>query len=282
MSPTTAVLVIDDEPGIRDLLTWELSQQGFEVETAESGMAAVEVARRRRFDLAITDLKMPGMDGIATVEALRTLDPDIEVIVSTGYATVETAIACMKSGACAYIEKPYDLDELKALLDNALKARLQGDGALFEACRALLSTPGNADLVRIVLGWTQSVLQADDATFLVMGPADRVAIHRAEGSDSPPDTVLLALAKRAETAQAPLRLPAPGPDAAGLEPDAAAGCSPALVYPLSTGDDRRAALVVSRRVGSPAFGHSELRKGTVFASQLMMYVQGVRPLRPAD
>jgi DNA-binding NtrC family response regulator len=86
---------------------------------AENGAAAMEAVKRRKFDLAITDLKMPGMDGVATVEALRSLDPKIEVIVATGYASVETAVACMKRGAYDYIEKPFDLTELKLLLDRA-------------------------------------------------------------------------------------------------------------------------------------------------------------------
>ncbi|MHB8878760.1 MAG: sigma-54-dependent transcriptional regulator, partial [Myxococcaceae bacterium] len=153
MSTRATVLVIDDEPGMREMLSYELSQEGFEVETAESGMAAVEAVKRRRFDLAVTDLKMPGMDGVATVEALRTLDPDLEVIVATGYATVETAVACMKRGAYDYIQKPYDLAELKLLLDRAMqKSHLQGVVALYEASRALLATLKHSELVQIVVG----------------------------------------------------------------------------------------------------------------------------------
>src|SRR5262249_31554717 len=126
MNARAAVLVIDDEPGIRDLLSFELSQEGFDVETAANGYAAVEALKRRKFDLAVTDLKMPGMDGVETVAALRALDPDIEVIVATGYASVETAVACMKRGAYDYIQKPFDLAELKLLLERASqKSHLQ-------------------------------------------------------------------------------------------------------------------------------------------------------------
>ncbi|MHB8896877.1 MAG: response regulator [Candidatus Geothermincolia bacterium] len=117
MSTPAAVLVIDDEPGIRDMLSFELSHEGFDVETVEGGLAAVSALKRRKFDLAVTDIKMPGMDGVATVKALRSLDPDLEVIVATGYATVETAVACMKNGAYDYIQKPYELTELKLVLD---------------------------------------------------------------------------------------------------------------------------------------------------------------------
>jgi DNA-binding response OmpR family regulator len=135
MSTRPSVLVIDDEPGIREMLRYELSQEGFDVEMAEDGLAAVEAVKRRKFDLAVTDLRMPGMDGVATMEALRSLDSDIEVIVATGYASVETAVACMKRGAYDYIQKPYDLSDLKLLLESAArKSRPQEVVALCETC----------------------------------------------------------------------------------------------------------------------------------------------------
>jgi DNA-binding NtrC family response regulator len=180
MSTRAAVLVIDDEPGIRDMLAYELSMEGFDVETADSGMAAVEAVKRRKFDLAVTDLKMPGMDGVATVEALRSLDPDIEVIVATGYASVETAVACMKRGAYDYIQKPYDLAELKLLLERATqKSHLQSVVALYEASRALMSTLNHADLVQLVVTLAQRVLRADNIGLLLRNKDEKgFTIHR--------------------------------------------------------------------------------------------------------
>ena len=169
MTTRAAVLIVDDESGIRDMLSFELAQDGFDVETAESGLAAVEALKRRKFDLAVTDLKMPGMDGVATVEALRGLDSDIEVIVATGYASVETAVACMKRGAYDYIQKPYDLDELKLLFGRAMqKSHLQGMVALYEASRALLATLKPSDLVRLVVTLAHRVLRADDIGLLLV------------------------------------------------------------------------------------------------------------------
>lgn len=120
MSKRATILVIDDEPGIRDMLVHELSQEGFEVEAAENGLAGVEAVKRRRFDLAITDFRMPGMNGAETVEALRAVDPDLAVIVATGYASLETTDTFMKSGAFDYIEKPFDLPDLLSLLEAAM------------------------------------------------------------------------------------------------------------------------------------------------------------------
>src|SRR4051812_8972729 len=100
---------------MRDMLSYLLSHEGFQVTTADSGAAAVEAARVQKFDLAITDLRMPGFDGMDTVSALKAIDPELEVVVGTGYASVETAVECMKRGAYDYIRKPYDIRELKLL-----------------------------------------------------------------------------------------------------------------------------------------------------------------------
>jgi len=117
------VLVVDDEKGMRDMLTFNLSQEGYAVDAAENGQMALQAAGDRGYDLVICDLKMPGMDGVQTLAALKELDPDIEVIVATGYATVDTAIASMKKGAYDYIQKPFDLDELHYLAEQALAKR---------------------------------------------------------------------------------------------------------------------------------------------------------------
>ena len=112
------VLVIDDEKDMREMLAFNLNQEGFEVVSAENGEAAVEAVKKRKFDLAVTDLKMPGMGGVATVAALKEIDPDIEIIVATGYASVETAVACMRHGAYDYICKPFSLQELLGKIDG--------------------------------------------------------------------------------------------------------------------------------------------------------------------
>ncbi|HEY3357437.1 MAG TPA: response regulator [Polyangia bacterium] len=118
-----SLLVVDDEPGICEMLAFGLDPEGYAVTTARSGEEAVALCRQRAFELAITDFKMPGMDGAQTVEALKRLDPTLEIIVATGYGSVETAVACMRHGAFDYIAKPFDLDRLIALLERARARR---------------------------------------------------------------------------------------------------------------------------------------------------------------
>jgi DNA-binding NtrC family response regulator len=118
------LLVIDDEEDIREMLSFVLSRDGFAVTLADSGQAAIDLVQGgRSFDVAITDMKMPGMDGMETLAALKKVDPTIEVIVVTGYASEQTAAECIKLGAYGYLRKPFELDDLRALIDRALARR---------------------------------------------------------------------------------------------------------------------------------------------------------------
>jgi DNA-binding NtrC family response regulator len=117
------LLVIDDEEDVREMLEFILSSEGFEVATVDGGLAAVELARARPFDLAITDLRMPGMNGIETLVALKERDPSLEVLVVTGYASEQTAAECIRLGAYGYLRKPFEIAELRPLIDGALARR---------------------------------------------------------------------------------------------------------------------------------------------------------------
>jgi DNA-binding NtrC family response regulator len=115
-----SILVVDDEPLLQDALGLELRSQGYRVATAKSGEEALTRLEAQEFDLVVSDLVLPGLDGLAVLERSRTPNPRVEVIVMTAYATVETAIAAFRRGACDYLEKPFDLDDL---LRRVLRAR---------------------------------------------------------------------------------------------------------------------------------------------------------------
>src|SRR3989339_972122 len=104
------ILVIDDEPGICNLLSYELSLQGYSVVTAMDGDKALELIRKEKFQLIITDIKMPNLDGMQVLYEVKRLDPSIEVIVITGFGTIMTAVDAMKHGAYDFIQKPINLD----------------------------------------------------------------------------------------------------------------------------------------------------------------------------
>ncbi|NCD25598.1 MAG: sigma-54-dependent Fis family transcriptional regulator [Deltaproteobacteria bacterium] len=117
------ILVVDDEAIARDNLALALSRQGHDTVTAASGNEALELLPAGDFDLVLTDLKMEGMDGLALLRTIKERFPDIEVVVLTGYPTVDTAVEAMRAGAYDYLAKPYRLDEARILVRKALEKR---------------------------------------------------------------------------------------------------------------------------------------------------------------
>ncbi|HEX9912360.1 MAG TPA: response regulator [candidate division Zixibacteria bacterium] len=115
------ILVVDDELFVRELLSEFLGKQGFEVLLAESGEKALEIAKTTPVQIALIDLKMPGLDGIQTLKELKKIIPEILPIIMTGYPTIESAVEALRSGACDYVIKPFKLNELRASIDRVLK-----------------------------------------------------------------------------------------------------------------------------------------------------------------
>src|SRR5438067_806515 len=118
-----AILVVDDEEIMREILETLLTREGYEVRAAASGAEGLELARAVPFDAALVDIMMPGLDGIVTLDELKRIDDDLAVVIITAYASVENAIAAMKSGAFDYITKPFKNDEVLVVVRNALERR---------------------------------------------------------------------------------------------------------------------------------------------------------------
>src|SRR5690242_21159967 len=116
------ILIVDDELVVRDSLARWFTAEGYETKALASAREALELADRE-WDLALLDIKMPGMDGIELQRRLKESDPDLILIIMTGYATVETAIQALKHGAYDYLTKPVDPDELSHLVAKALEHR---------------------------------------------------------------------------------------------------------------------------------------------------------------
>src|SRR4029077_1787964 len=122
-SRTGMILVIDDEEIMREILETLLTREGYTVRLASSGAEGLELARAMPLDAAIVDIMMPGIDGIATLEELKRIDEDLAVLIITAYASVESAISAMKSGAFDYITKPFKNDEVLVVVRNAMEQR---------------------------------------------------------------------------------------------------------------------------------------------------------------
>jgi DNA-binding NtrC family response regulator len=121
MTAKANILIVDDESVVRDSLGKWFSEEGYNVETASSAREALLKLPTERWDLALLDIKMPGMDGLELHRKLREAHPEIIVIIMTGYASVETAIQALKDGAYDYITKPFDPDDLTHIIQKALE-----------------------------------------------------------------------------------------------------------------------------------------------------------------
>lgn len=117
------ILVIEDDPVIRLTLKDALERQGYRVDLTEDGFGGLDSYRRNSYDLTMLDLRLPDQDGLEVLKVLRDVDPEALVIVMTAFPEVRTAVNCVKAGAYDYLNKPFELDDLKEAVRRALETR---------------------------------------------------------------------------------------------------------------------------------------------------------------
>ena len=118
------LLLVDDEEDFRTTLANRLRKRKLEVMEVEDGYKAVEVVRSKSIDVAVVDVKMPGMDGLEALKQIKLINPLIEVIMLTGHASVESGIEGMRLGAFDYLMKPCDINELILKIEDAYQRKL--------------------------------------------------------------------------------------------------------------------------------------------------------------
>ena len=162
-NPKARILAVDDEAVVLDSFRRILVLEGFSVDTVEHGPEALGLIQRHDYDFVFTDLKMPDMDGVEVVKAVKHLRPDVDVVVVTGYGSIETAVQTLQHGACEYVQKPFTADELGEFARKLLIKR----EARIEAARQ--------PSVRVVAPEMAEVVPASD--FCVPGGAFLSAGH---------------------------------------------------------------------------------------------------------
>ena len=171
MKTTASVLLVDDDSAFRHVMSGELRRLGHDVATAASGEEAVARIERQEPEIVLLDLRLPGMDGLATLKAIRTRNPSIEVIMLTGHGSIDSAIESIREGAFDYVTKPCPLDEIQIRVQRAIEQRaLRQRANLLE--RALMP-PDQA------------------ATFLGESPEFRRMLHLVELVGASDSTVLI-------------------------------------------------------------------------------------------
>jgi DNA-binding NtrC family response regulator len=167
------LLIVDDELSVRDSLAKWFREEGYEISTAENANDALTRMADQRWDVALVDIKMHGTDGIELQRRMHEVDPELLVIIMTGYASVETAVAALKNGAYDYVTKPLDPDEIAHLVKNALAhKRTAQENAVLRATVAEIARPGEligqSSAMRKIFDAIETVAPTD-ATVLVTG-----------------------------------------------------------------------------------------------------------------
>jgi DNA-binding NtrC family response regulator len=172
-TPKEVILVVEDEDVARKNLEHILKKGGYEVVSVNGGRKAIDLLKKREFDLVLTDLKMKKVDGMEVLKTTQDLWPYSEVVMITGYATVQSAVDAMKEGAYHYIAKPYKIDEVRKIVKEALlKRRLQLENMeLREALQKVQRVPyivGKSEAMMPVLETIQQI-STSETNVLVLG-----------------------------------------------------------------------------------------------------------------
>ncbi len=117
------VLVVDDDSSLREFLEIFLAKEGYKVASAASGEEAIAMVKNEGFSLVITDVRMPGMDGVELLKGIKAMDPALPVVLITAFASLDAAVVAMKEGAWDYLTKPFRIEELRDVVENAISSR---------------------------------------------------------------------------------------------------------------------------------------------------------------
>ncbi len=167
------ILIVDDEFVVRDSLYNWFREDGFQVEAAENAHDALKIMQESEFDIALLDIKMPGIDGIELQKRIKKIAPEMIIIIITAYASVSTAVQALKEGAFDYITKPFDPDELSHLIQNAFnQKKLKAENVqLREQIQELSSFEeiiGESSAIRKVFELVDTVAKTD-STVMIRG-----------------------------------------------------------------------------------------------------------------
>src|SRR5690242_18582702 len=165
--PRAKILVVDDERNVLLTVVAILEQEGYDVDSAGDGKSAIDAIRTRQYDLVLTDLKMPGVDGLGVLEAVRNTSPNTVTVMMTGYGSVDTALEAVQRGAYEYLLKPTEVVDLKAAVRRSLeRKRLSEIDTLYRISRTVTSSLDPARIASEVTDAAREVLAITDARLL--------------------------------------------------------------------------------------------------------------------
>ncbi len=283
---SVSVFVVDDEPGIALLCNRVLTRAGYEVQTETNPRAAVETLGQRRFDLLLVDIRMPEVDGFDVISRAKRAQPDIAVLVMTGFGTVETAIRALRQGVDGLLLKPFEKGEElvsaveQALTDNRRKretARAQALRPLFDATERLFSETDTGKLHPLIVETICEHLQCPNAAFY-QAQSDGFTLLARRGSVLPLDAgnFTADLLQRVASDGNPIVVNATGPgekEAQSLLSDLKLGA--AILIPISR-SGLSAVLFAARDAGAAPFRGTDLELFHILARQSLVALENAR------
>lgn len=283
---SASILVVDDEPGIALLCNRVLKRAGHEVLSETDPRVAIEILGQRRFDLLLVDIRMPEVDGFDVISRAKRSQPDIAVLVMTGFGTVETAIRALRQGVDGLLLKPFEKGgELvsaveQALTDNRRKrdsARAQALRPLFDATEKLFSETDTAKLHPLIVETVCAHLQCTNAAFYRV-EAEKPFLVASRGSVPAVDEAGFAahLLSRVDSDGNPIIVNATGPgedEAQALLSALKLGA--AILIPV-TRSDLRVVLFAARDAGVAPFRGADLELFHILANQSLVALENAR------
>ncbi|MEW5851110.1 MAG: response regulator [Myxococcota bacterium] len=287
MSATgTHILVVDDDPAICRILSATLTRAGHTVVVATDCASALEQLEFNEFDVVLSDIRMPGRDGLRLLSELRTLAPETPFIVVTAYADVETLIACVRGGAYDVVEKPLHLSALTAAVDRALeKRRAAVEAHAPPRGMAFTETSDPAVLANHIVGVVRQDLDADTASLMLLNDLGQLVIAGAHGlSDELVAQTTVALgegvAGRVAADRKPALIQARGPvDPRFADLVGRRRTRSSVVYPLVVGTRLLGVLSVGRHGANRPFRQRELQRMSLLAMGVALAVDNLRLTR---
>ncbi|MFI5362650.1 MAG: response regulator [Elusimicrobiota bacterium] len=268
------ILVIDDEKGLRDFLSYELTELGYSVDSAADGAEGLRKIKAGGFGLVISDVRMPGMDGIGLLEEIKRTTPGMEVVLTTGYGSVETAVDAMKLGAFDFLLKPVETERLTSVVRRALETgELKALLALYESSLTLFRSVDLAEVLPVVVNLSRRLLSADRAIILLQGEDGRLKCAADTDETACGDGFCDLVASFCSGGEE-------RPGIAGLrfEPGSAEA-RVLLVQPLTAGGEVLGYLAAARSSPGESFTAQDQRHAALFASQAAQAVRNAELFR---
>jgi signal transduction histidine kinase/DNA-binding response OmpR family regulator len=278
------ILVMDDEKGIRDLLKGELTKKGYSVDTAENGREGITKATSVRYDVIISDIKMPGYDGLKALGEIKKFSPETEVIMITGFATVENAVEAMRLGAYDFVQKPFNLEEMALIIARAIeRSELKTLVALYDSSKAIFSTFKLEEIFPIMINLVKKVVSADEVALLLFDNESQLYLAAATFSlvsyHLRNDFLTLSerLSGSSQINNSPVIIDFPFDKHPFMEKVFSdSDLASIIVYPMILKDKNLGSLVLARNKGHTNFNISDSKNLSIFVSQIAQAIYNTK------